>query len=127
MPYQLPDGNVIASPRKGRSFILGGTRHPEENLLSKSFREEWLISVVPMPRPKPMLEDDIADAELRKAQMLRLQRLQQATIDQFEMILALFTAGRDKGLWAAADFPLHLREAVLEWRGLIDDFKANSN
>lgn len=127
MPYQLPDGNVIAAPRKGRSFVLGGIRHPEENLLSPAFRDEWMIDVVPMPRPKPMSEADMAEADLRKAQMLRLQRLQQATIDQFEMILALFTAGRDKGLWAATDFPLHLREAVLEWRELIDGFKANSN
>lgn len=125
MPYQLPDGTLIRAPRKGRSFVLGGVRHPEPNLLSPVFREAWSIDVVPMPDPRPKSPEDLAAEAARKAQANRLNALKNAVVDQFDMILALFTVGRQKGLWKVTDFPLELREKAVEWRALVDDIKSN--
>lgn len=61
--------------------------------------------------------------ELDARQTERIKLLQAATIDQFDMIIALFTVGRDKGLWAATDFSAELRAKVVEWMQLIEDYK----
>jgi len=59
-------------------------------------------------------------------QAVRIQTLVRATIDQFDMILALFQVGRDNGIWTATDFPADLRAKAVEWRQLIDDYRSDT-
>jgi len=126
MAYQLPDGTLIRAPRRGRSFIIGTYRHPEKNLLSADFRARWAILEVPDPPRKQPSAEVVAQRELDARQNARVQKLQNAVIDQFDMILALFRVGRDKGVWAAGDFPAELVTKVQEWQQLILDYRSDS-
>lgn len=124
MAYKLPDGTLILRPRIGRDFVIGAVRHPEMNLRSESFRTAYGIEIVDDPvRPGPTPEQ-LAARALEARQTARIQQLQQATIDQMDMILALFRAGREKGVWTVADFPATLVQKAQEWQQIISDFRA---
>lgn len=70
--------------------------------------------------------EEIAQAEYQERQSTRMQTLIHATIDQFDMILAIFQVGRDNGAWTATDFPAELRAKAIEWRQLIDDYRSDA-
>lgn len=65
--------------------------------------------------------------EKRNRQMSRMEKLSGALVAEFEMILAMFEVGRDKGIWKATDFPAELREKVADWKQTIADYKAEEN
>jgi hypothetical protein len=123
MAYQLPDGTRIRAPRRGRSFIIGTYRHPETALNSADFRFRWGVIEVPDPTPEEPTPEQVAERERVARQGRRLQTLQNALIDQFDMLMALFQVGRAKGVWAVTDFPQELRDRVTEWRQIIDDYR----
>lgn len=124
MAYQLPDGTVIRAPRKGRSFIIDGIRHPEKCLESGGFCSAWGITLVPDPVPPPPSPEVVAKQELDARQNARLLTLQNAVMDQFDMILSIFRVGREKGLWTVADFPAELVTKAQEWQQIILDYRS---
>jgi hypothetical protein len=66
---------------------------------------------------------EILDNELRDRQKQRLETLLSATIDQFDLIIALFQMGVTKGIWTANDFPQEIRDNAVYWKSLVDDYK----
>lgn len=52
MAFQLPDGTLIRAPRRGRSFVIDGVRHPEKCLESGGFCSAWGITWVPDTKPE---------------------------------------------------------------------------
>lgn len=77
--------------------------------------------------PDPQLTaEEIAENDYQERQAARLQTLINATIDQFDMILALYQVGRDNGVWVATDFDEELRTKAAEWRTLIDEYRADT-
>ena len=82
---------------------------------------EWVdLGNTPDPQYTPQ---EILDNELRDRQQQRLKTLMQATIDQFDLIIAIFQMGVTKGIWTANDFPQEIRDNAVYWKSLVDDYK----
>lgn len=112
-----PTGGVLDTERRMNIPNNPNNRHWQEYL-------GWLAEGN-TPDPE-FTQEEIAANELADRQAARMQTLQQATINQFEMILELFKKGRDNGAWTAQDFSPELRAKVQEWQDLIDAFKART-
>lgn len=112
--YKLQTDGVLDTERN--AFI-------PDNPANKDWAEyqEWLaLGNIPDPQYTQEELDLIAYNERQDARIIQLRN---AIITEFEMILAIYQVGRDKGLWLATDFPQEIRDKAAQWIQLINDYK----
>lgn len=83
--------------------------------------QEWLaLGNIPDPQ---YTQEELDLISYNERQDERINNLRSAIITEFEMILAIYQVGRDKGLWLATDFPQEIRDKAAQWIQLINDYK----
>lgn len=83
MAYQLPDGTIVKTPRKGRSFLLDGIRHPEMNLVRWDVMgrlDYYGITEVATPEPPAQSVFELKN----QAQRVCKDALQEYLLDNFD-------------------------------------------